>query len=64
MHAGRDPEHAGQTGYLLGKRKLRCFYSQMFLVPKKDGRHRLVINLKRLNQSVKTEHFTMEGIHC
>ena len=39
------------------------FYSQMFLVPKKDGRQRPVINLKRLNQSVKTEHFKMEGIH-
>ena len=38
------------------------FYSQMFLVPKKDGRQRPVINLKRLNQSVKTEHFKMEGI--
>ena len=39
------------------------FYSQMFLVQKKDGRQRPVINLKRLNQSVKTEHFKMEGIH-
>ena len=39
------------------------FYSQMFLVPKKYGRQRPVINLKRLNQSVKTEHFKMEGIH-
>jgi len=39
------------------------FFSQMFLVPKKDGRQRPVINLKRLNQSVKTEHFKMEGIH-
>ena len=39
------------------------FFSQMFLVPKKDGRQRPVINLKRLNQSVKTEHFKIEGIH-
>ena len=39
------------------------FYSQMFLVPKKDGRQRTAINLKRLNQSVKTEHFKMKGIH-
>ncbi len=39
------------------------FYSQMFLVPKKDGKQRPVINLKRLNHSVLTEHFKMEGIH-
>ena len=39
------------------------FSSQMFLVPKRDGRQRPVINLKQLNQSVKTEHFKMEGIH-
>jgi hypothetical protein len=41
----------------------KSFYSQMFLVPKKDSRQRPVINLKKLNQSVKTEHFKMEGIH-
>ena len=35
----------------------------MFLVPKKDGGQRPMINLKGLNQSVKTEHFKMEGIH-
>ena len=39
------------------------FFSQMSLVPKRDGRQRPVINLKQLNQSVKTEHFKMEGIH-
>ena len=30
---------------------------------KKDARQRPVINLKRLNLSVKTEHLKMEGIH-
>ena len=39
------------------------FYSNLFLVPKKDGGQRLVINLKSLNEFVKTEHFKMEGIH-
>ena len=37
------------------------FYSNLFLVPKKNGQMRLVINLKRLNEWVSTEHFKMEG---
>ena len=38
------------------------FYSNMFLVPKKDGKVRPVINLKKLNQFVHIHHFKMEGI--
>ena len=38
------------------------FYSTMFLVPKKDGKMRPVINMKKLNQFVHTHHFKMEGI--
>ena len=30
---------------------------------KKDGGQRQAINLKGLNQFVKTEHFKMEGLH-
>ena len=40
------------------------FVSNMFLVAKKDGGQRPVINLKPLNCYVNTEHFKMEGIHC
>ena len=38
------------------------FYSQLFVVPKKDGGHRSIINLKKLNQFVKPQHFKMESI--
>ena len=43
--------------------KGRGFVSKVFLVPKKDGGQRPVINLKKLNEFVHTEHFKMEGIH-
>ena len=37
------------------------FYSNIFLVPKKDGGMRPVINLKRLNEFITPHHFKMEG---
>ena len=39
------------------------FVSQIFLVEKKDGGERPVINLKGLNQFVRVEHFKIEGLH-
>ena len=39
------------------------FVSTLFLVPKKDGGQRPVINLKNLNSFVDAPHFKMEGIH-
>ena len=38
------------------------FYSTLFLVPKKDGGVRPVINLKQLNAFLEVPHFKMEGI--
>ena len=36
--------------------------SHIFLRPKKDGSDRPVFNLRRLNRTVKYEHFKMEGL--
>ncbi len=39
------------------------FYSTVFLVPKKEGQFRPVINLRSLNRFIRHQHFKMEGIH-
>ena len=39
------------------------YLSSLFLVPKKGGVQRPVVNLKPLNQFLPYEHFKMEGIH-
>jgi len=36
------------------------FLSKIFVVPKSDGRYRLILNLKDLNQYLPEEHFKME----
>ena len=38
------------------------FYSTFFLVPKKSGELRAVINLRPLNQYLKTQHFKMDTL--
>ena len=40
------------------------FYSRMFLVPKKGGSFRPVIDLSQLNKFVVNEHFQMENLLC
>ena len=37
--------------------------SSIFLVPKKGGGQRPVVNLRPLSQFIPYEHFKMEGIH-
>lgn len=36
------------------------FISSIFLVPKPDGSHRLILNLKNLNKFITPQHFKME----
>ena len=48
-----DPSHSQKQTEL---------FSNLFLVPKKNGSMRPVINLKALNQWVETPHFKMEGL--
>lgn len=38
------------------------FLSDVFLVPKSDGKMRFILNLKKLNKYVHKEHFKMEDI--
>lgn len=38
------------------------FVSRIFVIPKKDGSHRPVFNLRPLNQFIKKCHFKMEGM--
>lgn len=40
----------------------RGFISRIFLVPKKGGKNRPVINLRPLNRFLRYQHFKMEGI--
>ena len=39
------------------------FLSTLFIVKKRDGGNRPVINLKRLNCYIPYQHFKMEGLH-
>ena len=40
------------------------FYSHLFLVPKKGGSMRPVIDLSSLNKFIVNEHFQMENFSC
>ena len=38
------------------------FVSTVFVRPKKDGTHRMILNLKKFNKNIKYEHFKMETL--
>ena len=57
-----------EISYLLQKRAIEPtsdvgFFSQLFVVQKKGGGWRPIINLKRLNVYLDIKHFKMEGIY-
>ena len=60
----QDMLHKGAVEEIHNPLVREGFYSNMFLVPKKDGRQRPVFNLKKLNTFVHTPHFKMEGCIC
>ncbi len=39
------------------------FVSPIFITPKKDGDVRVILNLKKLNESVENFHFKMDNIY-
>ena len=43
--------------------RIAVFLSPIFMIPKKNGEQRLIINLRKLNKVVKKQHFKMEGTH-
>ena len=59
----------GEIEKLLKKNILPCpheegeIISNIFLRPKKDGSHRLILNLKNLNQLAEYKHFKMNSLH-
>ena len=60
----QEPNYIRGSGALVETQASpRNFLSQIFLVEKKDGGQRPVINLKGLNQFLKAEHFQTEGLH-
>ena len=38
------------------------YFSNIFIRPKKDDSHRIILNLKKLNASVEAPHFKMESM--
>ena len=67
FHQSQRPELAEEVNNLLQKRAVEeiipespGFYSRIFLVPKKNGKLRLIIDLSTLNHYVLTQSFRME----
>ena len=51
-----------QTGAIEPVTGVPKFVSPLFVIPKQDGKWRVIFNLKRLNQCVQVEHFKMQSL--
>ena len=54
--------HLKKDAMVVSDPKEDQFLSLLFLVKKKEGRNRPVINLKDLNSNIPYQHFKMEGL--
>ena len=57
------PGGTGTSGEREAQLTQGSFVSQIFLVEKKEGGLRPVVNLKNLSCFIQTEHFKMQGLH-
>ena len=46
----------------LSELKIDSFISSIFITEKPDGSHRTILNLKKLNESIRYVHFNMESL--
>lgn len=58
---GRDPDALGEASHSVSSYLRVEFYSNMFMVPKKGGDQRPVINLKHLNRFVKSPIYSQNS---
>ena len=58
----KEIQNLVQKAAIIRTLKTDEFFSPIFIVPKKDGGWRPVINLKALNRYIHTPHFKMESI--
>ena len=61
---GQELEKLGDKGVIEASQyEQGQFVSNIFIRPKKNGSHRLILNLKKLNEDVDYHHFKMDTIH-